>query len=75
MMIQGVFLVAAKRTPMGAFGGKFVKHTCVDLQEIAARAALAAGGVKPELIDSVIIGNVISVRFHVLASLFFLTWF
>jgi hypothetical protein len=47
---------------MGTFGGKLVKHTCVDLQEIAAKAALAAGGIKPELIDSVIVGNVISVR-------------
>jgi acetyl-CoA acyltransferase 2 len=60
--LKGIFLVAAKRTPLGTYGGKLVNHTCVDLQEIAAKAALAAGGVRPDLIDSVCIGSVISVR-------------
>ncbi|CAG0914922.1 unnamed protein product [Notodromas monacha] len=58
-LTKGIFIVAAKRTPLGAFGGKFVNHTCVDLQEAAAKGALRAGGVRPELIDSVVIGNVL----------------
>jgi len=59
-LTKGIFIVAAKRTPFGTFGGKFVDKTCVDLQEIAAKAALAAGNVDPNIIDSVVIGNVIS---------------
>jgi acetyl-CoA acetyltransferase len=34
----------------------------VDLQEIAAKAALAQANIDPKLIDSVVVGNVISVR-------------
>ncbi|XP_045620209.1 3-ketoacyl-CoA thiolase, mitochondrial [Procambarus clarkii] len=56
---RGIFIVGAKRTPFGTFGGKLSKHTPTDLQEIAAKAALTAANVKPELIDSVVIGNVI----------------
>nr|QBH73978.1 mitochondrial 3-ketoacyl-coa thiolase [Thermobia domestica] len=60
-LTKGIFIVAAKRTPFGAFGGKLVEKTCVDLQEVAAKAALAAGNVKPEMVDSVVVGNVLSV--------------
>ena len=59
--VKGVFIVAAKRTPFGSFGGKLINFTAVDLQEQAFRAALAAGKVKPEWIDSVIVGNVVQV--------------
>jgi len=52
--------VGAKRTPFGAYGGKLKDKTPVDLQEIASRAALTAANVKPEIVDSVVVGNVIS---------------
>jgi len=35
--------------------------TTTDLQEVAFKAALAAGNVKPEWIDSVVVGNVFPV--------------
>ena len=54
-------MVAAKRTPFGTYGGKLINFTTTDLQEIAFKAALAAGNVKPEWIDSVIVGNVFPV--------------
>ncbi|XP_037092843.1 3-ketoacyl-CoA thiolase, mitochondrial-like [Pollicipes pollicipes] len=57
---KGIFIVGAKRTPFGAFCGKLSNKTCTDLQEVAARAALQAAKVKPELVDSVVIGNVLS---------------
>lgn len=41
--------------------GKLAGKTCVDLQEVAAKAALAAGNVDPKMLDSAVIGNVISV--------------
>ena len=56
--VKDVFIVAAKRTPFGTYGGSLANFTAIDLQEVASRAALAAGGVRPELINSVIIGSV-----------------
>lgn len=58
---KGIFIVAAKRTPFGTYGGKFVKTSVTELGEVAAKAALAAGNVNPEIVDSVIYGNVLSV--------------
>jgi len=60
-VVNGVFVVAAKRTPFGAYGGKLMKLTATDLQEIAFRGALTAGNIKPEWIDSVVVGNVFPV--------------
>ncbi|KAG9330341.1 hypothetical protein JZ751_025662, partial [Albula glossodonta] len=54
----GVFVVSAKRTPFGTYGGVLKDHSATDLAEHAAKAALAAGGVAPELVNSVIMGNV-----------------
>ncbi|XP_059885017.1 3-ketoacyl-CoA thiolase, mitochondrial isoform X1 [Delphinus delphis] len=58
-LAPGVFIVAAKRTPFGAYGGLLKDFTATDLAESAARAALSAGKVSPETIDSVVVGNVI----------------
>lgn len=57
----GVFIVAAKRTPFGAYGGLLKDFSAIDLTEFAAKAALAAGKVPPETIDSVVVGNVAQV--------------
>jgi len=58
-LARGVFVVAAKRTAFGAYGGKLKDMTATDLQEVAARAAMEAGGVPADAIDSVCVGNVI----------------
>lgn len=58
----GVFIVAAKRTPFGTYGGVLKDHSATDLAEHAAKAALAAGGVAPELVNSIIMGNVMQVQ-------------
>lgn len=58
-LLRGVFIVAAKRTPFGAYGGLLKDFTSTDLAEFAARAALSAGKVPPETIDSVVVGNVL----------------
>jgi len=57
---QGVFVVAAKRTPFGAFGGSLKAFSPTDLQTLASVGALKAGNVAPEIVDSVHIGNVLS---------------
>uniref|UniRef100_H0XFJ5 Acetyl-CoA acyltransferase 2 n=1 Tax=Otolemur garnettii TaxID=30611 RepID=H0XFJ5_OTOGA len=58
LFVTGVFIVAAKRTPFGAYGGLLKDFTATDLAEFAAKAALSAGKVSPETVDSVIVGNV-----------------
>ncbi|XP_053304207.1 3-ketoacyl-CoA thiolase, mitochondrial [Spea bombifrons] len=57
-LLRGIFIVSAKRTPFGTYGGLLKDHSATDLGEIAAKAALAAGNVAPDLVDSVIFGNV-----------------
>ena len=64
--MAGVFIVAAKRTPFGTFGGALKGLSATDLSAVASRAALAEGKVDPEKVDSVIIGNVAQVTFSLL---------
>jgi len=56
--VRDVFIVAAKRTPFGTYGGKLANFSATDLCEAAAKAAIASCGIKPEAIDSVVVGNV-----------------
>uniref|UniRef100_A0A8C9A5Z7 Acetyl-CoA acyltransferase 2 n=1 Tax=Prolemur simus TaxID=1328070 RepID=A0A8C9A5Z7_PROSS len=58
LLVTGVFIVAAKRTPFGTYGGLLKDFTATDLAEFAAKAALSAGKVPPETVDSVVVGNV-----------------
>ena len=57
---EGIFVVAAKRTPFGAFGGSLKAFSPTDLQALASAAALKAGNINPEIVDSVHIGNVLA---------------
>jgi len=59
-LARGVYVVAAKRTPFGTFGGSLKSHSPTDLQVHASQAAIAACGLAPEKINSVCIGNVLS---------------
>ncbi|CAG8461842.1 7600_t:CDS:2 [Funneliformis mosseae] len=56
-MAQNVFIVAAKRTAFGAFGGTLKNYTATELGGIAAKAAVNTLP-KDVPIDSVIFGNV-----------------
>ena len=60
VLSRGVFVVAAKRTPFGTFGGSLKAHSPVDLQVLASNAAMASIGLKPEQVNSVCIGNVLN---------------
>lgn len=53
-----IWILAAKRTAFGAFGGALKDQSATDLAVEASRAALAQGGVNPEHVDQVIFGNV-----------------
>jgi acetyl-CoA C-acetyltransferase len=54
-----VVILAASRTPLGRLNGQLASFTAVELGAHAIRAALAAGGVKVEQVDSVIMGQVL----------------
>ncbi|OQR89699.1 3-ketoacyl-CoA thiolase, mitochondrial [Achlya hypogyna] len=56
--MTNVFVVAAKRTPFGAFGGKFKSISATDLCAHATKAALQSANLDPKLVDTVIVGNV-----------------
>ena len=55
---KDIFIVAAKRTPFGTFGGQLKDLSAIDLGVVAAKAALEAGNVSPEAVDHVVFGNV-----------------
>jgi acetyl-CoA acyltransferase 2 len=58
--MSGIFLVAAKRTPFGAFGGSLKGFSATDLGVAATQAALASSpNLDPAAVDSVYFGNVI----------------
>ena len=56
---RDLFLVGAKRTPFGAFGGALKELSATDLGVRAAQAALAAAKLAPEQVDAVCFGNVL----------------
>lgn len=54
-----VVIVAAKRTPVGSFGGVFKNVSAVDLGIAVVKNLLEETGVKAEQVDEVIMGNVL----------------
>ncbi|XP_016914973.1 3-ketoacyl-CoA thiolase, mitochondrial [Apis cerana] len=61
LVTKGIFIVAAKRTPFGSFGGKFTNKSATDLSVIAAKSALQSAKLNPEKIDNVIFGHVLPI--------------
>jgi len=59
MSQKEVFIVAAKRTPMGRFMGSFSSMSATDLGAVAVKSALEQSGLESELIDEVFLGNVL----------------
>lgn len=54
-----VYIIAAVRTPIGSFGGKLKDFTATQLGAFAIKGALEKAGVKPELVQDVLMGSVI----------------
>ncbi|MFM4712106.1 acetyl-CoA C-acyltransferase [Aeromonas veronii] len=54
-----IAIVAAKRTPMGAFQGALAEVTAPELGAYAIEAALQQSGLSPEQVDEVFMGNVL----------------
>ncbi len=59
-MLKDVVIVSAARTPIGSFGGSFKNFSAVQLGIVAAKEAIKRANIKPEDIDDVYIGNILS---------------
>ncbi|MHA3081591.1 acetyl-CoA C-acetyltransferase [Acinetobacter sp. ANC 5383] len=58
--MKEVVIVAAKRTAVGSFLGGIASVSAPQLGQVAIRAVLDAAAVKPEQVDQVIMGNVLT---------------
>ncbi|CAD7698665.1 unnamed protein product [Ostreobium quekettii] len=57
---DGVAVLSVARTPMGRFQGGLAEFSAPALGGIAIREALARGGVRPEEVEEVFMGNVLA---------------
>jgi acetyl-CoA C-acetyltransferase len=58
-MSKDVFLISAKRTPLGSFGGSLSSVSATELGSIAIKGALEAARVSPEWVEEVYMGCVL----------------
>ncbi len=58
-MTKEVFIVGAKRTPLGSFNGALSTVGATQLGATAIKAALEQAGIAPELVQEVLMGNVL----------------
>lgn len=56
--MKDVFIVAAKRTPLGSFGGVLAELSATQLGAEAIKAAILQAGISSDLIDEVFMGQV-----------------
>jgi len=58
--MERVFIVGAKRTPIGSFGGSLKDIPAGQLASVAIKSAMEQASVNVNIIDEVIVGNVVS---------------
>src|SRR6478736_3194692 len=56
---MSIYILGGARTPMAEYSGRLKDVSAIDLGVIASRAAMERTGVKPEMIDHVVFGNVL----------------
>ncbi len=57
--MREVVIVGAARTPVGTYGGALASVPAVELGKISVTAAMKRAGIKPEMVNEVIFGNVL----------------
>ena len=55
-----VVIVAAKRTPIGVYGGALKDVSAVELGKVAVKGAMESINLDPSLVDELVFGNVLS---------------
>lgn len=58
-MDEKIFIISAKRTPLGSFGGSLSSVSATELGSIAIKGALEAGRVNPDWVEEVYMGCVL----------------
>jgi acetyl-CoA C-acetyltransferase len=58
--MKEVVIVSAVRTPIGSFGGSLAQFSATQLGGLAIKAAIEKAGLKPEQIQELYMGNVLS---------------
>jgi acetyl-CoA C-acetyltransferase len=58
--MKEVVIVSALRTPIGSFGGSLAGFTATELGGFAIKAAVEKAGIRPEDVQEVYMGNVLS---------------
>jgi acetyl-CoA acetyltransferase family protein len=58
-MSEEIFILGGARTPMAEYTGKLKDVSALELGAIASRAAFERTGVKPEMVNHVVFGNVL----------------
>lgn len=58
--MREVVIVSAVRTAIGSFGGSLSSFSATQLGAIAIKAAIEKAGIKPEQVEEVLMGNVLS---------------
>ena len=58
--MRDVVIVAAVRTPVGSFGGTLASFSATQLGGFAIKAAVEKAGLKPNQVEEVLMGNVLS---------------
>ncbi len=59
MNTREVYIVAAVRTPIGSFGGSLKDLSATKLGAIVINGAIAQAGIKPEMVDELLMGSVL----------------
>ena len=57
--MQKVYILSAKRTPIGSFGGSLSSQSATQLGAIAVRSAVGNSGVDPATVDEIFMGQVV----------------
>tara|TARA_R100001143_G_scaffold63605_1_gene73819 strand:+ start:41241 stop:42419 length:1179 start_codon:yes stop_codon:yes gene_type:complete len=58
--MRNVVIVAAKRTPIGSFGGSLSSYTAPELGAAVIYEVIKTAGIKMDQVDEVVMGNVLS---------------
>jgi acetyl-CoA C-acetyltransferase len=59
-MARSVYIVSTARTPIGSFNGLLASVQAPQLGAIVIKAAIERAGIKPEQVQEVYMGNVVS---------------
>ena len=58
--MKEIYIISATRTPVGSFGGSLASLSATQLGAVAIKAAVEKSGLRPDQIQEVYMGNVMS---------------